>query len=489
MQCNQVAIRIRLMIKIRHALNPQLAEQLAEIRAILPWIVTNILKLGYKPNQAYGPDNPLTGSKEIPSHERKPPPEGDSSVSPPQEVKDEQNGYQTGDIALTEKPSDEDRNDAPEPPKVKDSLPPSNISIEPFMEASEVHSSKNFNHVTGDQSSPAVVPKKEQSPAAASHQLDFSKYEAWSLTYRKADVKRENEYHELVLVVRPLKLKTTRVEVIPAHYHFAQLNPSESELKAAVLVKNRAVIWSNPWNPWTRVVDGLPWTTQRAVDKLLKRRKIRNARLANVKIMKQPLWERLIKWRNSHPSLIVFLECQLDISSEYSDDTDESSTSSFQCRPTRAVRKVIRRPRHFRRRSRSPGVIEYSRTSSRSPARTIRAVKTGVPERVEGDDIVEVIEEHSPPRQEKRGRSSGYRLVDPGGFAGGSRRMMSRGARGRDERSGGGGGGGGAGPTPSYPSKTSIGSGEQALPSEVEAERIMEQFLSGLTTSQDIDSG
>ena len=479
-------MRIRLTIKIRHALNPQLAEQLAEIRAILPWLVTNILKLGYKPNQADAPDNPPTGSKEISFHEQKPPPEGDSFVSPLQEVKDEQNRYQTGDVALTEKPSDEDRNDAPEPPKVKDSLPPSNISIEPFMEASRVHSSKKFNHVTEDQSSPAVVPKKEQSPAAASHQLDSSKYEAWSLTYRKADVKRENEYHEVVFVARPLKLKITRVKVIPAHYHFAQLKPSESELKVAVLVKNRAVLWGNPWNPWTKVIEGLPWTTQRAVDKLLKRRRIRNPRLANVKITKQPLWERLIRGRNSHPSLTVFLECQLDISSDYSDDTDESSTSSFQRRPTRVVEEeVIHLRRRSRRPSSSPVTIEERGTSSRSPARAIRAVMPGVPEGGEGGDIVEVSEERSPSRQEKRGRSSGFRLVDPGQSAAGFRGVTHREARGRDERAGGAGG---AEPTRSSPSKTSIGSGEQALPSEVQAERIMEQFLSDLTTSQDSDS-
>ena len=41
------------------------------------------------------------------------------------------------------------------------------------------------------------------------------------------------------------------------------------------------------------------------------------------------------------------------------------------------------------------------------------------------DDIVEVIEEHSPPPRERRGsrRVSGYRNVDPNEFGGGRRPM------------------------------------------------------------------
>ncbi len=47
------------------------------------------------------------------------------------------------------------------------------------------------------------------------------------------------------------------------------------------------------------------------------------------------------------------------------------------------------------------------------------------------DDIVEVIEDHSPPRRVKREssrRESGYRTVDPEAFGGGSRplRKVSR---------------------------------------------------------------
>jgi hypothetical protein len=108
-----------------------------------------------------------------------------------------------------------------------------------------------------------------------------------------------------------------------------------------------------------------------------------------------------------------------------------------------------------RRRSRSPRSRRSSRRTemvSRSPARRERVVRQErivrdipaprepsrmretiivdgpppVERRVEGDDIVEVIEEHSsisgapPPRRKSGGRrSSGYRSVDPNSFAGG----------------------------------------------------------------------
>ncbi|SLM39817.1 hypothetical protein LPUS_10440 [Lasallia pustulata] len=97
--------------------------------------------------------------------------------------------------------------------------------------------------------------------------------------------------------------------------------------------------------------------------------------------------------------------------------------------------EVVRRRSHSpRRRSRS--VTEVSEVSrARSVAReppprrearreTIIVEETRrAPVAVEReDDIVEVIEDHSPPRRSRRGsqRQSGYRTVDPGVYGGGS---------------------------------------------------------------------
>lgn len=115
---------------------------------------------------------------------------------------------------------------------------------------------------------------------------------------------------------------------------------------------------------------------------------------------------------------------------------------------------VVRRRSKSRsaRRSRSPSshsrseVIEVSRTRERSRSRspappprressrreTVIIEETRRPVREEReDDIVEVIEEHSPVRRESRrssGRQSGFRTVDPDALGGGDRpvRKVSR---------------------------------------------------------------
>ena len=101
-----------------------------------------------------------------------------------------------------------------------------------------------------------------------------------------------------------------------------------------------------------------------------------------------------------------------------------------------------------RRRSRSPRpppsshsrseVIEVSRTRERSRSRTrspprrensrretVIIEETRRPSRPPQDDIVEVIEEHSPVRPSRRssGRQSGFRTVDPDAFGGGNKPM------------------------------------------------------------------
>lgn len=47
--------------------------------------------------------------------------------------------------------------------------------------------------------------------------------------------------------------------------------------------------------------------------------------------------------------------------------------------------------------------------------------RTSAPVVEREDDIVEVIEEHDPPRRVKSKRQSGFRTVDPAQFAGGGR--------------------------------------------------------------------
>ncbi len=96
---------------------------------------------------------------------------------------------------------------------------------------------------------------------------------------------------------------------------------------------------------------------------------------------------------------------------------------------------VVRRPRSRRSRrsevrevSRSPRpariIVEERRASVPPPPppqqqQNIRSVS--VERRVDGDDIVEVIEDHDPaPRRKRSARNSGYRSVDPDVYAGGN---------------------------------------------------------------------
>lgn len=104
-------------------------------------------------------------------------------------------------------------------------------------------------------------------------------------------------------------------------------------------------------------------------------------------------------------------------------------------------------------RERSPRVrttiVEETRRDSRRPPSIVserivmdsRRGSRGPPpiRRVDGDDIVEVIEEGSsiadmPPRRDRRRRSSGYRSVDPNKFAGGDYQQIriKRSRSGRD---------------------------------------------------------
>lgn len=98
-----------------------------------------------------------------------------------------------------------------------------------------------------------------------------------------------------------------------------------------------------------------------------------------------------------------------------------------------AEEDVVVRERRGSRSSRRAETIEVSRSRSRSPlppspvrteSRTERVIveERRMPVERE-DDVVEVIEEHSPPRRSKGGRSrpqSGYRSVEPDRYAGGN---------------------------------------------------------------------
>ncbi|TKA30409.1 hypothetical protein B0A50_02636 [Salinomyces thailandicus] len=118
-------------------------------------------------------------------------------------------------------------------------------------------------------------------------------------------------------------------------------------------------------------------------------------------------------------------------SSRYEEE-EHYSRRSRSPRPRRSSRRTEMRSRSPARRERDR-VIRQERiirdvNPPREPSRlreTVIADDPPRPERrVEGDDIVEVIEEHSsiaaPPRRGKSKRNSGYRSVDPGLFAGGS---------------------------------------------------------------------
>lgn len=91
--------------------------------------------------------------------------------------------------------------------------------------------------------------------------------------------------------------------------------------------------------------------------------------------------------------------------------------------------EVIRHHSRSPRRTRSHSQSEVRQVSrSRTPPRRESRRETIVVEETRrtsapverDDDIVEVIEEHSPPRRAKSKRTSGFRTVDPAEFGGGS---------------------------------------------------------------------
>lgn len=98
---------------------------------------------------------------------------------------------------------------------------------------------------------------------------------------------------------------------------------------------------------------------------------------------------------------------------------------------TAVVEEEVIRHRRQRSRSRSRAMTEASGPRSPRRERVVREETVVVEERVEPsvsqeDDIVEVIEEHSPerpPPKRESTRRSGYRTVDPAEFGGGSRPM------------------------------------------------------------------
>ena len=102
------------------------------------------------------------------------------------------------------------------------------------------------------------------------------------------------------------------------------------------------------------------------------------------------------------------------------------------------IRRRSRSPRSARRSVSRSEVIEVSRQRSPEPPRressrreTLIVEETRRPAPRQ-DDIVEVIEEHSPsPRRERRGsiRQSGYRTVDPLAYGGGERPTRKVGSR------------------------------------------------------------
>lgn len=394
---------INLIIKIRHALNPQLVEQLTEIRAILPWLVTSISKLGYSPGQADGPNNQLGIPQQRSSGVEEAHPDFDFSEPPSQEIKDTQKGPHPRDNGLSSNPGD--GKDVPQPPNVHESLPPQAVSREPSHERANPTTSRTL--------SPVVSLTSFQPPAAVLNQFDSAKYEVWLLTYRKAHLGGETKYRETVLITRPFKLAITWGHVNPVSYHFSKFQLPESQLESAILDKEAT--------PVIELIASLPLATQKAVEDLLERRSAGRPSLARVDIVKQSAWARMI---GRLKSLIVFLEIQPDeiLLPRHTDDLSEVPSWPY-------VPELAMGGLHgdlslsFEGLSGEfNGPIAQHRNSGEWRYSTL-------PSKIE-----------NPFQSPNLSRSS---------------------------------------------SKSSEASGKQSLPSEQEAERIMEEFLSKLTTSQD----
>ncbi|MCJ1425969.1 hypothetical protein MMC29_003870 [Sticta canariensis] len=287
-----------------HALNPQLVEQLAEIRAILPWLVTNMSKLGYRPGRADGSDKHLGLPQELSFGEQKAPPDSDSSAPPSQEIKDGKKEPHPCDNVLSVESNPDDGKDVLLPPNVQEPLPPQAVSREPVLDVIQGPSPEHPNHATGETLSPVVLLTRNQSPAAASNGFDSAKYEVWLLTHHKAHFGGDTGFKEMVLITKPFKYTITWGGLIPASYHFFKAQLPESELQSAILEKEAT--------PVIEVIASLPLATQEAVDDLRKRRYARRPSLARVNIVKRSAWGRLIGRRKKLPSLLVFLECQPD---------------------------------------------------------------------------------------------------------------------------------------------------------------------------------
>ena len=392
---------INLIIKIRHALNPQLVEQLTEIRAILPWLVTSISKLGYSPGQADGPNNQLGIPQQKSSGVQKAHPGFDSSEPPSQEIKDRRKKPHPRDNGLSSNPGD--GKDVPQPPNVHESLPPQAVSREPSHERANPTTSRTL--------SPVASLTSFQPPAAVLNQFDSAKYEVWLLTYRKAHLGGETKYRETVLITRPFKLAITWGPVKPVSYHFSKFQLPDSNLESAVLEKEAT--------PVIEVIASLPLATQKAVEDLLERRSAGRPSLARVDIVKQSAWARMV---GRLKSLIVFLEIQPDeiLLPRHTDDLSE--LLSWPYVPDMAMGGLAADFSCVGPSCEFNGSIAQRRNSGEWRYSTL-------PSKIE-----------NPFQSPNLSRCS---------------------------------------------SKSSEASGKQSLPSEQEAERIMEEFLSKLTTSQD----
>lgn len=373
-----------------------------------------------------------SGSKGISFDGQKTPSDYGSSVPQPQDVKNGQKRSHAPDnllTVLTASSNHDDRKDSSQPPNVQGSLPSPGASTKHVQDISQETSRNNYNHTTGD-----PLP-----PAAESHLLDSGKYEAWSLTYRKAHVRRDNRYLETVVMTRPFKLTRSWVTATPASYTIAQFRPSKSEHHRSLSVLEKGAI------PVIEVIQKLPLAAQKAVENLLERKETRYPSVAKVKIVKPPLWWRLIGRRKNWPSLIVFLEFS---DHEFKDDDDDLENA---IESTRTERKTFKD---------DDNVFIQPIESHRPECRAFMNDK---------DDSIKPIES----RRHHRRSICRQSLISDNPLA--LETIYTRPLR-----------------SVYYDSlprrEASLASTSQTLPSEQEAERIMEEFLSKLTASQDAEN-
>ncbi|KIX03690.1 uncharacterized protein Z518_07243 [Rhinocladiella mackenziei CBS 650.93] len=356
-------------------LSPQLAEQLAEIKAILPWLVSNIALLGGLQNPGNGGSNDDTTKVPPQSNVLTVVPVGEPGIAPfetPGSNPGKSPALNNTSIARFPNGQSDGNQDGNygrgQPSTWPHRLGNSQGSPRLLTEASP-NQAKNPDSNKPPKDENTAYDGPSQKPLYP-WETDMSGpfYEAWSLIYQKETrQKKASSYdsaHEISISYFPIKLTVAPVSVKPPRYSFIELRIPSSQLRDIVTKKNP----SGP--PISDILTSLPAPAQRAVNKLLQHRSYRRPSIEMIEVRKS-FWKRMTS-RGSNPSLVIYLKCDVRPSSTEQkkgasipslssvdtdglyDGLDEGTDADAEERPERPV----------------PGLVNYGPMSGTEYART-----------------------------------------------------------------------------------------------------------------------